>query len=387
MENDPAIIWLVESLRRARNVVTQWQLVDLWAQDGDADRLTLLAVALHDAGGTDGNVSWAVQSMFDRILDTLALRPAPGFAAAALRLACLPHTPGAQPSRSETHRERRAAQYLAACQPTNALVSLFQSFGAKPLYYEALACLLHEMILRGFDAESRPETARFVEVLRNASHPLVWLPSRPHPLEGSISAYLPRFASCHGPQSEPPSRGPQITETVAIQLHGVPLADDVREETIRSVVAGWLDASNGKSEVTLIRLDPSASPDCVNSRSLRSLGLASIGSAGDDQIDVRADGPEGVLASLYAASANGGAYTTGRRGAYGRLDAWRSFGALAGIVGSSNVESIADQAGRCAWFSFLAESGWFEEVAWDIGIACLLPGGSELAVLAATDTD
>jgi len=43
------------------------------------------------------------------------------------------------------------------------------------------------------------------------------------------------------------------------------------------------------------------------------------------------------------------------------------------------------QASR--WFSLDAYTNWFEQVAWDIGLAAIRPGRHSLAILAATDTD
>ena len=82
------------------------------------------------------------------------------------------------------------------------------------------------------------------------------------------------------------------------------------------------------------------------------------------------------MAILFGAAANGGAYDSGLGGAYGRAATWRSVRALAG---GSHV--------GCAWWIFDAANDWFQRVAWDLGVACLRPGGHVMAVLAATDTD
>jgi hypothetical protein len=49
--------------------------------------------------------------------------------------------------------------------------------------------------------------------------------------------------------------------------------------------------------------------------------------------------------------------------------------------------TTARQARACDWFSFNAGTSWFEQVAWDIGLAAIRPGRRSLAILAATDTD
>ncbi|GEM29278.1 hypothetical protein NN3_02850 [Nocardia neocaledoniensis NBRC 108232] len=96
--------------------------------------------------------------------------------------------------------------------------------------------------------------------------------------------------------------------------------------------------------------------------------------------------PADVWAVLFAAAANGGAYNGGEHGAYGRLAAWRTLGALCDASEFDSIERIERRAGDCAWFSFSADTDWFERVAWDLGIVTLTPEPA-LVVLAATDTD
>jgi hypothetical protein len=85
--------------------------------------------------------------------------------------------------------------------------------------------------------------------------------------------------------------------------------------------------------------------------------------------------------------AAGGAYNSWCPGAYGRLAGWRS---LAGIAGAAEGASAAEAERRVQerdWVSFDAGTGWFEQVAWDIGLAAVRPGRQRLAVLAAASTD
>ena len=71
-------------------------------------------------------------------------------------------------------------------------------------------------------------------------------------------------------------------------------------------------------------------------------------------------------------------------GAYGRLLAWQSLGAPTGDAPPADIEARAD---RSEWFWFADATDWFEQVAWDIGLAVVSPDRRQLAVLAATDTD
>jgi Family of unknown function (DUF6183) len=63
---------------------------------------------------------------------------------------------------------------------------------------------------------------------------------------------------------------------------------------------------------------------------------------------------------------------------------------MAGLCGANADVPAAEverQAQACDWFSFDADTGWFEQVAWDIGLAAVWPRRRSLAILAATDTD
>src|SRR5262249_39710491 len=50
------------------------------------------------------------------------------------------------------------------------------------------------------------------------------------------------------------------------------------------------------------------------------------------------------------------------------------------------VGVAAGLATRCQWACCDAASGWFYQVAWDVGLLAVRPDGRSLAVLAATDT-
>jgi hypothetical protein len=90
---------------------------------------------------------------------------------------------------------------------------------------------------------------------------------------------------------------------------------------------------------------------------------------------------------VFAAASTGGAYNHGEHGAYGRLLAWRSLAALAHAPQDASPADIQTLAERCSWYTFAGASPWFEQVAWDIGLATVSPDRRHLAILAATDTD
>jgi hypothetical protein len=93
---------------------------------------------------------------------------------------------------------------------------------------------------------------------------------------------------------------------------------------------------------------------------------------------------------LFAAAANGGAYSSGLGGAYGRLAAWTSLGALIDAPATAKPAEIDAAAPSAQFLVFGAASsagGWWHDIAWDIGLLAVRSGGASVAVLAATDTD
>lgn len=97
--------------------------------------------------------------------------------------------------------------------------------------------------------------------------------------------------------------------------------------------------------------------------------------------------PDRVWKQLFSAAEAGGAYNAGVAGAHGRLAAWRSMAALADAHLDASAGEVERRTRDCAWYGFETDVGWFQQVAWDVGVAAVGPDGRRLAILAATDTD
>ncbi|MGW6805427.1 DUF6183 family protein, partial [Streptomyces sp. NPDC055039] len=78
------------------------------------------------------------------------------------------------------------------------------------------------------------------------------------------------------------------------------------------------------------------------------------------------------------------------------LAAWRSLAGLTGVPADTPPAETAELVARTHWFRLAPVSDWFRlapvsdwfhGVAWDLAVAALRPGGQEIAVLTATDTD
>src|SRR5205085_7767840 len=142
--------------------------------------------------------------------------------------------------------------------------------------------------------------------------------------------------------------------------------------------------SNGRLEARVFELASDSSPRPL-AEVLADVDLECLAGAEPSRVDVVA--PSEAFATLFAAASTGGACDHGRRGAYGRLAAWQALTALAGARPDVPFEQAAELAERTRWYAFESDAGWFDDVAWDIGLAAVAADVARLTVLAATDTD
>jgi hypothetical protein len=246
------------------------------------------------------------------------------------------------------------------------------------------------LVLRGVAVTEVPGIARWAGSPQWRHHPLGWLPLW---LSGVEEAqHLPHHSarSSAYPGSFGPSKGPGLLQDRALTAC-VPAARETTTSSMASAmavaVAGWAEESNGRIEARVFDLAESVDAQMVPDM-LAAVGLECLsGLSQRSRFSISSRPPARAWRVLFFAASVGGAYNQKWFGAYGRLAAWRS---LAGISGAAEGASAAEVEGRvqeCDWFSFDADTDWFDQVAWDIGLAAIRPGRQRLAVLAATDTD
>ncbi|MFB8414234.1 DUF6183 family protein [Streptomyces albidoflavus] len=370
---------IVAGLPELKDVTGVWAVADERVARGDASFAADLGVALARAYG-HAEPLWQYRSLFDHLLRLLATTAGPGNVAEALRLASAPETAGRE-------RDRCTASLLASCRRPEELAVAFSGHASE----ELRACLVHELVLRGVAVDEEPGIARWAMSPHWRYHPLGWLPLTLSGMEdgADLPSYSLRGSSHampYGPSGGRPGRGtrgawvPSATEVTTPQLAAA----------LSSAVANWAEESNGRIEARVFDLagplDAGAVPAALLTLGLESLAGAEAGKKGT-ALSVAACPPGQAWRVLFAAASTGGAYNSGSHGAYGRLAAWQSLAALAGVADGAGAGEVEARVAECAWFGFDAGTDWFEQVAWDFGLAALSPDRRRLAVLAATDTD
>lgn len=258
-----------------------------------------------------------------------------------------------------------------------------------PRDFEEQSCLLHELVVREREHAALPGALAHAARMKERGHPLAWLPLRLL----FTDAFLPSFAR-HFSANGGSSGGGTISYGGALEATAVPF-DAPRvitneelppESPAYAAVRSWEIDSNGRLEACVFCLDRELSASTVSRLWFTRLPAASVnGSIAGTGWFVNRAAAANTLGALFAAAQSGGAYSRGEFGAYGRLHAWQSLGALAGCAPDASAEDVARAVERCEWFSF-GGSAWFDGIL-DLGAICVRADRRTVALLAATDTD
>jgi hypothetical protein len=285
------------------------------------------------------------------------------------------------------------ASKLAALADAGELTEVLDAATSRePARFELAALVLQEMALRDRISPDAQWAPQLRDRLAASAHPLASLPLAAHRLE--VPVELPHYRNgammfFNDPiECEPrdPAAVAAAADVSSRETFGV-----VDPEAVAAAVRNWCDESNGVVEIKTFTLSrPTDAAGLV--ASLDRLGLKCLEGAGGTKTAAAVVDAGMALRALFRAASQGGAYNNGLCAALGRLAAWRSLAAMAGAAppGTSpdaTVDSIAAEAEQCAWVAFTAESAWFNNIAWDLGLLALRKDRTTLVALAATDQD
>lgn len=341
------------------------------------------------------------ENALDFLADTLAATPGDVYLETLLKLL---------PNRPFLYNRLRGLMAIAAReQPPETLQTLLAKYldnnaflqaVGEYHYVELLSLLVQEVVIRGIQVGNVAGIGRLLARQAARQHGLSWLPLTLNPLENELLNYLPprrqRIAPTLPSLSEAGTlnlgdapRPPMFQHMLPLDLPPVntrlPAVREITRafnaERMRFAVSTWYN-----TEARTFAVDPVITPHDVSARLLLALGLEALEGATAESLQVAPIPANRVLAGLFAVASTGGPHE-GAEGAYGRLHAWTSLGALAGAPPDADYEVVSQQVQACTWFYFEAPTAWFYDAGWDLGILALRPGGGTLAVLAATATD
>lgn len=367
---------IVTGLPDLTEVTGVWAVADGRVARGDAAFAADLGIALAETYGSRGQM-WQYRSVFDHLLRLLATTAGPENVTQALRLVSSAEV-------ASRKLDRYTASLLASSHEVTELAAVFAGRASE----ELRACLVHELILRGVVVGEAPGIAGWATSPHWSHHPLGWLPLTLSGMEEGVD--LPSYSIRGSSHSMP--YGPSEYRGLAVIADArVPSAEETTTPVVAAAmgraVANWAEESNGRIEARVFDLVDPLDAESVPT-ALLTLGLECLHGAGKrTALSVAVRPPGHAWRVLFAAASTGGAYNWGSHGAYGRLAAWQSLASLAASPEGATAAEVEARVLDYVWHGFGADTKWFEQVAWDIGLAALSPDRRRLAVLAATDTD
>jgi hypothetical protein len=385
----------LNSLIGIRDWTPQAEQIKALANNGQLEVIRQIAIALTDIRRTP-NVSDAIRSsIIDQIQNVTSRTVEIDWGKAAFEISWLRER--LEANAWHQHRRYEIIPQLVQFQSLAILMEMFRQHSSQPHFHDRLARLVQELVIRGFDVKNTAASKFWNEHIQSSGHPLAWLPLELMLCEYYLVELLPHFSnqgqSCrlafvgseHALQN---ARAISASSMAQDSIQWIENSLSHHESTnMCAAVNNWRQESNGRIEARCFTADRTMLPGEVTPTELLSLQLECLAETSASQIALaRADIQE-VLELLFGAAATGAAYNDGIGAAYGRLEAWRSLGALAGADTDATLEEVAMTAKKCAWLTFSAKSSWYCDVAWDLGIVALRADGRTLAILAATDTD
>lgn len=385
-----AIEDILGRLRSDGDLAEIYATTDAWAREGKTKDLVSLWTAIEGADA-EGDAKRLRAQIADHVEEALALTPGDDRVDALFELYARERTKSVVQPRTRDTRARALASRLGFGQTKAELLSAMRRHGPREEFHEILACWMHEVVLRGSSLDREPEVVHFRDHMASHEHPLASLALDLLEAEREATTYMPLYGTSAIEEAALRlESGTTSTHTMppghdATSPRATRVDDAIFETRIVEAVMPWKERSKGKLEARVYTVAPALEPQDLGKTLLRTLGLECLDGASGLRADrTRADA---VWGALFAAAANGGAYSSGLGGAYGRRAAWNSLAALVGEPENAGVPAIAAKAERCAFLRFGAKGPWFYDIAWDIGALVLRPDGESLAVVAATDTD
>ncbi|AGC48338.1 hypothetical protein MYSTI_07066 [Myxococcus stipitatus DSM 14675] len=362
--------------------------VDKLGEQGDHASLVALAAGLearHSA--TPSERRWRLHAVSDHLEEVLAQGRDFESALALLEVARQPRDARFQGLHSASRRAQDLASLLATFRPASTFIELLAHRRGPDDLTELFACGIHEYVLRGSSLASHPHVRDFWAQVVQRGHPLADLPLTRLAWESSLGLDL-GVEDLSASISSLSSRMASDDDDDAPTLPNIQVA--VRDEPVPPHFAAVIetrgdDGPPSQYEQRVLKLRPSlpkAPADSIQSV-LVDLGLDLLEDA--DFVTCHRAVLEDVVSSLFGLAVFGARGWQGALGAaHGRLALWRTLAGLSGFEGPLDPKALSARLESCGWYRFEA-SERVRNASRRLGLVCLRPGGTSMALLAVRD--
>ncbi|HEY8078814.1 MAG TPA: DUF6183 family protein, partial [Labilithrix sp.] len=341
----------VNALRGQTKLDEPLARIKQWVEAGATKDLVACWDAVEAACEEKNGARLPYEAACDEIEEQLALAKGDAALGAVLELLERDRVKAAQRPRPRDLRTRAAASRLAATRTREDFLAALAKHGGK--HRELFACWMHEIVLRsGNGLRGEASADAFARELEKASHPLAGMPLVLLAAEREAPTYMPMYGE--GAFDRAVARlegGPTSARTIPPPGEGgapkaTRIADDAR---LLEAFLPWTRDSNGRIEAGVFTIAPAVDPTMIGRWLLRALDVES---SRGDKLVVRRVQADFAWGALFGSAANGGAYSTGLGGAYGRRAAWTTLAGLAGAPAGAPVEKIDELAEGCTFLSY-----------------------------------
>ncbi|WP_163868944.1 DUF6183 family protein [Myxococcus eversor] len=366
--------------------------VERLGEQGDFETLVALAAGLEARQeSTPSEERWRLHSVSDRVEEVLARNTRLESALALLELARQPRDSSFQGRHSSSRRARDFAHLLASHRSAATFVELLARRQGHEDLTELFACTVQELVLRGVALDKEPLVRELWATLADQEHPLAVLPLTRMPWEAALGREpgVDDLASAVGSLSAAMSRASGEDDEDEMTTPNVKLV--VRDEPVPHALAAVIsgrgdDGFPSQVEQRVLKLRPAlplAPPDSITSL-LVDLDLELL--RGDSPVDCERTNPDELVPELFSLAALGARGWQGAEGAaYGRLALWRTLAGLSGFDAPLEAAALSARLKLCRWYRFQVPPHQSMGGATRLGVACLRPGGTSLALLAVRD--
>ncbi|MFY1825380.1 DUF6183 family protein [Myxococcus fulvus] len=328
-----------------------------------------------------------LHALSDHLEEVLAKGQDVDSALALLEVARQPRDARYQGRLSAARREQELAALLATHRPATSFVELFSHRQGPEDLLELFACGVHEFVLRGADLSSAPGVQALQAELTRRGHPLAALPLQRRRWESSFGRLLgfEDFEAMRGSLREALDSKSREDEEDEYTTPDIRLV--TQDEPVPPALAAVLDVGGGEApheaiEQRVLKLRPALpkAPSDTMTSLLIDLGLPLMKDAAF--VVCERDTLSHVADFFFSRVASRGRGWLGA--AYGRLALWRTLEALGGIEVSWATDAPEKRWNACTWYQF--KGSWQDERPGILGVVCLRPGGTSLALVAVRDT-
>lgn len=297
------------------------------------------------------------------------------------------------------HKAQIAAA-LAEVHPIHHLEAVLP-FAREPIPREIGALWLHESAYHDAAPEQAPALVAWVAELERVGHPLARVPLALTGLERGLRRMGPgiRPRSSSSWHFEPSWEQGVDDQRSALALVATETQDP---ELVRRVTAAFVPpptVSNARVEVRRFLLAAPLDRADLGAPVLRALRPGCItGHTGEDHegplvdpdvvgIRARVVSPQSALAMLLHVAIGSRCYGQYAGVGPGRARAFDAAAALCGLPPGQSFDTVDAEVRKRRFAFFSSDSPWFDHICEDFGLLVLDPSGTELVIVAETDSD